>query len=352
MTSQPVEANVVLTADNSQYDAAMVSSSQSTSALGASLDSLGRKISSLSKTAGKTLIGISAADVATITGATAAWASYEKQMSRLQSQSAILTRTNDQQSRVMKDYTTAVKGLRTEYGTTTSEAAKLVEVLSKVTDMKQSRALTDLSKVFVDMSHATGESSEGLASSLTGLQKLMGSPINTANTRKYADMFTYLSAQTNTSASALVDFTATLAPIGNQMGFNQKQLAGFATAVTKSGQEGMAATTVFTKISTDISRSMTTGSSEIEKYARITGMTSREFKKLEGPEQVLQVMEALTKAGPKAINEMNRMGLDGPRTIRALSAITQQGGLRKQFGYAEEGYNSGAAKEEPKPPRG
>ena len=103
MTAQPVEANVVLTSDNSQYDRAMSTSAGNTDSLSASVDTLGRKISNLSKTAGKTLIGISAADVATITGATAAWSSYEKQVSRLQAQSAILTRTDTQPAVVMKD---------------------------------------------------------------------------------------------------------------------------------------------------------------------------------------------------------------------------------------------------------
>ena len=162
-------------------------------------------------------------------------------MSRLQAQSAILTRTNAQQERVMKDYTAAVKGLRTEYGTTTAEAAKLVEVLSKVTNVRQTRQLTDLSKVFVDMSKATGESSEGLASSLTNLQKIMGAPINAKTSKEYADTFTYLSAQTNTSAQGLIDFTAQIAPMAEQMGMSHKQVAGFATGFTKAGQEGFAA---------------------------------------------------------------------------------------------------------------
>src|SRR5678815_731279 len=150
MTTQPVEANVVLTADNSQYDQAMVASAGSTNDLGNAVDSLGKKISGLTKAAGKGLIGITAADVALITGATAAWASYEKQIARLQSQAAVLTRTEEQQSRTLKDYTGAVKGLRTEFGTTTTEAAKLVETLSKVTSLRQTRDLKDLSEVFVD----------------------------------------------------------------------------------------------------------------------------------------------------------------------------------------------------------
>lgn len=345
MTAQPVEANVVLTSNNSQYDHAMSTSATGTDNLSASVDNLGRKINSLSKTAGRTLIGVSAADVAVITGATAAWSSYEKQVSRLQAQSAILTRTNTQQTTVMKDYTAAVKGLRTEYGTTTTEAAKLVETLSKITNMRQSRDLSDLSKVFVDMSHATGESSEGLASSLTNLQRVMGTPINSKNTRTYADQFTYLAAQTNTSAQGLIDFTSQLAPAGRQIGITSNQMAGFATAFAKAGQDSGPAANVFTKITTDIAHSMQTGSPEIAHYANMLGVTQKAFKDMTGGEQVMQILESLQNNSKGAATELNRLGLDGPRSIRAIQAVLQQGGLRESVGLATRGAASGAAAE-------
>jgi TP901 family phage tail tape measure protein len=323
----------------------MTTSAGNTDNLSMSVDNLGRKINNLAKTAGKTLIGISAADVATITGATAAWSSYEKQVSRLQAQSAILTRTNAQQTLVMKDYTAAVKGLRTEYGTTTSEASKLVETLSKVTSMRQTRDLQDLSKVFVDMSHATGESSDGLASSLTNLQRVMGTPINSKNTRQYADQFTYLAAQTNTSAQGLIDFTSQLAPAGRQIGITSNQMAGFATAFAKAGQDSGPAATVFTKITTDIAHSMQTGSPEIAHYANMLGVTQKAFKAMSGGEQVVAILQNLQDRGKGAATELSRLGLDGPRSIRAIQAVLQQGGLAESMQLATSGGSKGAAAE-------
>jgi TP901 family phage tail tape measure protein len=344
MTSQPVEANVVLTADNAQYDQAMDQSSVSTGNLGKAIDSLGQKINALSKTAGKGLIGITAADVAVITGATAAWSAYEKQVSRLQAQSAVLTRTNTAQERVMKDYTKAVGDLRKEYGTTTGEAAKLVETLSKITNVKQTRQLTDLSKVFVDMSHATGESSEGLANSLTNLQKLMGAPINVKTSRDYTDMFTTLAASTNTSATALADFTAQLAPVGDMMGMSGKQVAGFATAFTRAGQDALPAATVFNKVATDITKSLQSGSGEVAHYANLVGMSQDKFKQMDGANQMVLIFEALQSKGAAAATELNRLGLDGPRSMKAVTAvINQAGGIRQALGESEGAYGSGSA---------
>jgi TP901 family phage tail tape measure protein len=346
MTTQPVEANVVLTADNSGYDQAMGQSTQSTNTLGASIDQLTSKISKMTKTAGKSLIGIAAGDIALIGGATKAWNDYEKQMERLRSQAAVLGRNTAEQNKIMKDYTNSVKTLRNEFGTTTAEAAKLNEVLSKVTSQRQSRDLTDLSKIFIEMSGATGESSEGLANSLTNLQKVMGTPINAQNTRKYADTFTYLAAQTNTSAQGLIDFTAQLAPVAESLGMNTKQVAGFATAFTQAGQEGGAAANAFTKVTGDMLKSIQSGSPELATYANIVGTTAGEFKKLakdDSAEAVIRVFEALSKNTRGATADLNRLGLDGPRTIRSITALMNQpGGIRAAFGMAEEPRQAGA----------
>lgn len=346
MTAAPVEANVVLTADNSNYDQAMGNSAQTTSQLSSSIDTLTSKVSKMTRTAGKSLIGIAAADVALIGGATKAWNDYEKQMERLRSQAAVLSRTQDQQNKVMKDYTTSVRSLRSEFGTTTTEAAKLVETLSKVTNIRQTRDLQDLAKVFVQMSGATGESSEGLASSLTNLQKVMGTPINERNSRRYADTFTYLAAQTNTSAQGLIDFTAQLAPVAESLGMNTKEVAGFATAFTQAGQEGGAAATAFTKVTSDMLRSIQSGSPELKTYANIVGMTGEQFSKLakdDSAEAVLRVFEALSRNTKTASNDLNRLGLDGPRTIRAITSLTNQpGGIRAALGLAEDPAARGA----------
>jgi len=340
VTAQPIEANVVLTADNSGYDQSMAASSQATSTLIDSVDKLTARIGKLTKTAGKSLIGIAAADVAVITGATAAWSSYEKQVERLKSQAAVLGRGTEQQNKVMKDYGNTVKALRSEMGTTTTEAAKLTETLSKVTNLRQTRDLTEMSKVFVQMSKATGESSQGLASSLTNLEKIMGTPVNAQNSKKYADTFTYLAAQTNTSAQGLMDFTAQLAPVAKQLNMSTNDVAGFATAFTQAGQDTGAAATAFTKVSTDMLRSLQSGSPELATYANIVGTTSENFQKLakkDSAEAVVRVFEALSKNTKTASADLERLGLDGPRTIRAITGLTNQpGGIRAAMGLAED----------------
>jgi len=343
MTQTPVQANVVLTADNSQYDQAMNVSAASTDQLGQSVDTLGQKIDRLTKSGGKKMMLVSAGDVALITGAVAAWNSYEQTVSRLSAQSAILSHNQVQQTNVMNTYRGAVNNLRSTFGTTTQEAANLVETLAKVTSLNQTRDIQGLAQTFTKMSEATGESSEGLASSLTNLQKVMGVPINQQTTKKYADTFTYLAAQTNTSAQGLIDFTAQLAPVGRAVGLNTQQVAGWATAFAKGGQEGIAASSVFTKIATDISNSMATGSPEIAHYANLVGMTQEKFKKLGAETQILDVLEALQAKGKGAASEIDRLGLNGTRSLQAINTLlNEQGGLRQTLNLPQDPHARGA----------
>jgi len=337
VTAQPVEANVVLTTDNSQYDQAMDQSAQSTNNLAKSVDTLGTKINNLAKSAGRKMLGITVADVAVITGATAAWASYEKQMSRLQAQAAITTRSREQENRVMKDYTASVKNLRSEYGTTTQEAAALTQQISKLSD--QTRPIKDLSDTFEQMSKATGESSTGLANSLLNLQKIMGTP--QSQTKNYADQLTYLAAKSNTSATALADFTAQIAPMGRAMGMSQTQVTGFSNMFVKAGQDGYSAATAFNKVAQDITQAVQTGSPDLHKYANILGITVEQFKGLSGAEQVAGFLDQIAKLGPRAAQELNRFGLDGVRMSRAITGTVQaSGGAMNALREANIGYGS------------
>ena len=337
MVAQPVQANVVLTADNSQYDQAMDQSSSSTAKLASSVDSLSHKIGSLTKSAGKHLLGISALDVGVITGATAAWASYEKQMSRLQAQSAVVSHTQAQQTLTMKNYTASVKNLRDSFGTSTADAAALTQAISKLTG--SSRQVQGLTTVFQKMSMATGESSTGLATSVLQLQKMMGTP--TSATSKYADQLTYLAAKSNTTAGALADFTSQLAPMGRSLGMTQTQVTGFANMFTKAGQDGYTSATAFAKVTQDIAQAVQTGSPDLKQYASLLGVTVGHFKNMGGAEQVAGFLDRINQLGPKAAQVLNQFGFDGIRMAKAITGTVQaSGGAMNAIREAGVGFRS------------
>lgn len=334
-----IQSNVVLTADVSGYEQSMAEASVSTNRVITAVDKLAGQINSLTKTAGKISLGIGVAQLGTITAATAAWASYEKQISRLNAQAAIQNRSTADASKQMKVYSQTVKDLRTNFGETTASAAELTRTLSKLTDGTQS--MGKLADTFQKMSNATGESASGLAQSVLGLQRVMGT--NQSEVGKYADQLTTLASGANTTASALADFSAQIAPIGRLIGQSQTDITGISTAFIRAGQDGQQAATVYSKFVSDIAYATQSGSPDLAKYANLVGLTVSQFKELSGTEQVTRFLESINRQGPAAITTLNRMGLDGARTVRAISAVTQQsGGIRTAIEQARASMGDGS----------
>jgi len=322
MTSQPMEANVVLTADTSQYDASLQQSANATEQFAKGLDSVTKKLNDLSKWGGKKLLGFAAADMAAITGATTAYAAFEKQMESLQAQAAVLNKDMDVQKRTFTEYTAAVNSLRSAYGTSTREATALVQVLSKVGD--NTRGITQLADTFTRLGNATGESSAALAQSMLQLQRTMGTPQR--DTEKYANTLTSLAAKTNTSAQGILEFANQIAPVGRMIGMTQNEITGVSTAFIKAGQDGYTAGNAFNKIVSDIAYATQTGSPDLAKYANLVGVTVGQFKEMDKTEAVTKIFDTLNRQGPAAITTLNRLGLDGMRTMRAITAMSQQTG--------------------------
>lgn len=334
-----IQSNVVLTADVSGYEQGMAEASVSTNRAITAVDKLAGQINSLTKTAGKVSLGIGAGALGTIAAATVAWANYEKQISRLNAQAAVQNRNTADANKQMQVYTKTVKDLRTNFGETTASAAELTRTLSKLTDGTAS--MGKLAGTFQKMSNATGESATGLAQSVLGLQRVMGT--NQSDVGKYADQLTTLASGANTTATALADFSAQIAPIGRLIGQSQTDITGISTAFIKAGQDGQQAATVYSKFVSDIAYATQSGSPDLAKYANLVGLTVNQFKELSGTEQVTRFLESINRQGPAAITTLNRMGLDGARTVRAISAVTQQsGGIRTAIEQARASMGNGA----------
>ena len=343
MAGEEITPNVVLTADNSGYDQSMQASAGYTSALASGVDTLGQSINKITKTAGKSMMGIAAGDVALITGATAAWASYEKQISKLQAQAAVVSRSRREEGVILKSYTESVRNLRKEYGTSTSEAAQLTQTIAKMTGNRQRKDVKELADTFTEMSNATGEGSNGLATSLLNLNKVMGTSMDPKQVGAYADQMTTLAASSNTSAAGLAEFASQIAPVGRLINLTQTEVTGVSKAFISAGQDGYQAATAFNQIVSGIAKATASGSPDLKIYANLLGTTVEQFKQMSGREQIVGIFDKLSQLGPKASVELNRLGLDGVRTMRAITAVTQQtGGLGSAIGEAQAAYGNGA----------
>jgi TP901 family phage tail tape measure protein len=325
---QERQANVVLTADVDAYNRSLKQASQETTGLNSQIDTLARSLDNLAKSAGTKLQIFGAGTAAGIVGVTAAYASFEKQMSNLQAQAAVTNRSFSQMEQ-------SVQQLRREFPVSTQAAADLVRQLNGLKD--GTARVNDLAETFTRLGAATGESTGALTQGLLSLQRQMGT--TQRDTAKYANVLTELSQKNGVAAQSILDFSSAIAPIGRVAGMTQTELMGVSTAFTKAGQDGYAAGNAFNKMLTDIMQATQSGSPDLAKYANLIGVTVDQFAKMDKTTAITDVFNELNRLGPNAIQVLNRMGLDGMRTMRAITGVTQQtGGIAKQIQQARAAY--------------
>jgi TP901 family phage tail tape measure protein len=327
------QANVVLTADTNQYSQQMATAATSTSAAADSVNKLFAALERLQRVTARRLEIISASAFAGIGAATMAAAKFEQQMGQLQASAAITGKS-------IGTINKAVNDLRTNLPVSTEQVIQLVGALQKMGASQHN--IEALAKTFIQLGAATGEDIGALATNLTSLQRSMGT--TEAATKSFADQTAHLSATLGVSATGILQFANNLAPVARTVGMTQTQVMGFAGAFVKAGQDGYAASTVFTKLVTDISRATRYGSNDIYAYANAVGMTADQFKKLPAAEQATQFFNAISRQGADSIKTLERLGYDGPRALKAIQGLAQSGGLNRSMNEAQAGLSSDATK--------
>jgi len=321
-------ANVVLTADNQQYDRSMQQSQRATAQLLSSVVALSNGLNTLAQRAGKKMQLIGAGEIAALTAATASAARFEQQMSTLQA-NAVLTGKN------FNDMTKQVNSLRSQFAITTDQAIALQQQLRQ---MGQTQGLDKVSASLLKLGAVTGESVGQLTTGLIGLQRQFGT-MGSGYTEKFSSALATVSARSGVAASSILDFSNAIAPVAKVAGMSQKEVMGFSTAFVKAGQDGGQAATAFNKMLTDITRSVQYGSPELKAYSNLIGVSVDQFKQMPRSEAVIRIFEQISKQGPDAIKTLERFGLDGIRTYKALQGVASQGGIRQAFSDVNAGYN-------------
>ena len=130
-----------------------------------------------------------------------------------------------------------------------------------------------------------------------------------------------LSQNSSAAANYLVDFTARVAGFGKQVGLTQTQLMGFGAVMDENMLRDEMAATAFGQLLVK----MTT---DIDTFARITGKTSEEFKKMVTEDingAILTVARSLKGRDMQDLGKVfDAMNLDGQRAISVLATLGEK----------------------------
>ena len=150
-----------------------------------------------------------------------------------------------------------------------------------------------------------------------------------------------LSQNSSAAANYLVDFTARVAGFGRQVGLTQTQIMGFAAVMDENLLQDEMAATAFGQLLVK----MTT---DIDTFARITGMKVEAYKKLVTEDingAVLAVARSLRGRDMEDMGKVfDAMNLNGQRAIGVLSTLGQKvGDVVERQRIANEAYEEGTS---------
>jgi hypothetical protein len=330
MNEEQRQAQVVISADTSQYQQSVQAAAQQTNQLTAVVDKLSSSLDGLTKKAGNRLMIGSAAGLASFTAAAKVADNYKNSLSAL---NATATYTNLNVAKLNK----GMSGIAQEWGVARTQVVGLAEAFTKLGQVTTDKKLTSMLNTGFKLGGATGEDVTSVSTALLELNRSMATA-NPEQYDKFAGALSKVSAESGSSATGVASFAQALAPIGKMAGITQNELLGISASFQQAGADGFYAANTFNSVVSDITRQIQYGSPEINKYASLLGMTREEFKNLGTTEGVVQLFEYIGKQGPDAVKILDDLGQDGIRAAKAITAVAQTGGLRKNIRAAESGY--------------
>lgn len=329
MSSEDRNAKVVITADTKQYNQNIKAASAETAKLEKSIAGLTSKLDGLLKRTGKKMMLIGAADLAALTAASTVAATLEKQMSDMEAAAVNMKGALDMGS--VKDN---IRSLSREFPVARGEIVQLETAITKM-GLSATNQVNSMTRAFIQLGGATGESSIGLAQGQIGLSRQMGTL--TQNPRTMArqnDATTVLAAQGGVSATDMLSFSQSIAPVAAMSGMSENQVKGVSTAFLRAGANGTYAANVFSQITNDLVRMQQTNSPDIQKYANILGVSQKEISGM-NPVDVLDRMTKQTAAGGN-MRTLDYLGIDSIRAQKALQGLAGEGGVQKWIDVANE----------------
>jgi len=339
-SNESANANVVLTADVSNYTQSINEAESSTQKLVRGVSTLSAAISGVRKAAATRLVIFAAADVGLLAAGVAIASKFEQQLKTLSGVTAAASKNQGQFNASMATYRDGINKIARDSSTSRGEIAQLTTALTQM-GVKGPAEVVKVAKTMDQLSKATGESATAMAASLTQFAQQMGTLGNgAASLDRYADSLVKVSSQAGVAASSVASFAQSIAPVARAAGVSATEVIGFSAAFSKAGADGYAAANTFNSILSEITRGVQSGSPDMAKYANLIGVTAGEFEKMNKSESIIQIFEAINSAGPKSLQILDQLGIDGVRAQRAIQAVSSSGNLRKTV-YDATGDNSG-----------
>ena len=275
---------------------------------GNSLESFSKKCDTVSKamtTAGRTLTTVMTTPILALgTAAIKASVSYESAFTSVR-------KTVDATETEFSALSDEIKGMSTQIATSADDIAEVVAIAGQL-GIANSH-LTGFARTMIDLGNSTDIVANEAASTLAKFANIMN--MDQALFSNLGSALVDLGNNYATTESAIMNMGMRLAAAGHQVGLSEAQVLGFAAALSSLGIEAEMGGSAFSKALVKMEVAAATGGEALEDFAKVSGMTAEEFKKLweadpAGAFQAFIVgLSQMDDEGMSAIATLNEIGI-------------------------------------------
>lgn len=175
--------------------------------------------------------------------------------------------------------------------------------------------ILDFTRVMLDMGVATNLSAEEAATAIARIANITG--MRGEDYSRFASTVVALGNAHATTEREIVEMTNRLASAGTIAGLSEPDILALSTAMSSVGIEAEAGGTAMTQTLTAISKAIANGGDKLEKFAKVSGMSSEEFVKAWSEDPITAISAF--------IGGLGKMNENGEDTIALLDDLDLAG---------------------------
>lgn len=213
--------------------------------------------------------------------------------------------TDDQFNQLSTD----IKQMSTEVATSADDIAEVVAIAGQLGI--ETEHLTEFARTMIDLGNSTDIVAEDAASTLAKFANITG--MDQSQFGNLGATLVDLGNNYATTESSIMEMSMRLAAAGHQVGLSEAQILGFAAALSSVGIEAEMGGSAFSKALVKMEVAAATGGDALDDFARVSGMTSTQFKNLWDSDPA-----AAFQAFIVGLSQMDEQGMSAIATLQDI----------------------------------
>ena len=272
--------------------------------------------------AGNKVSAFSVASLTALTAATKGAINFESAFTGVEK---TVDATDEELAQLKKD----IRQMAKEIPASTTEISAVAEAAGQLGI--KTKDIMNFTRTMIDLGNSTNLSAEEAASSLAKFAN-----VTKMSADEYSNLGSTIVALGNnfeTTEKDIVEMATRLAATGELTGLTQSQILALATSMSSVGIEAEAGGSAMSKLLKQIQVATETGSKKLDKFAKVAGMTSEEFKKAFQKDSVkalslfIKGLNDTERNGKSAIAILDDMGLTEVRLSNTILSLANSNDL-------------------------